>query len=192
MPLPSNAGPGSRGRVSVFKELGLAIDDADVRSVTGTALSSLPKSPTGSSTNASHQSQETRLSTDNAKGYQNDKDKPWYRRAILRLTFIRPRSRRRTGSSVAVAAFPSLTHVAMLILLFIIVLPGLRLSVPIGRARYTSNAAYGGPVSSRSSDRLRDESPTRLEARADSPTDTCLRWSHQCMSTIWSQLFSAR
>ncbi len=67
----------------------------------------------------------------------------------------------------------------MLVLLFIIVLPGLRLSVPIGRARYTSSMVYGGPVQGHRSAEDQDSPIRRLEARADSPTDTCVRFSHQ-------------
>ncbi|KAI9883859.1 MAG: hypothetical protein M1823_004350 [Watsoniomyces obsoletus] len=178
MPLASNAGPGVIGRVSVFKELGLALDTPDEPSDIDTVTSSVLRSPAESSArtwDGDHPSPSRRSE-------HSDKRKSWYRRAFSRFSFRRTRFRSSSPTSLSPAAFPTLTHVVMLVLLFIIVLPGLRLSVPIGRARYTSSVAYGGPVERHRPAEDLDSSIRRLEVRADSPTDTCVRFSHQ--STI--------
>ena len=168
-------------RVSVFKELGLTIDEPEERSDLDTIASSLLRSPAESSSQGTHDDRSSR-------GWRTDTDtdtgarKRWYRRIWSRLSFVRPRLRPGSPLAISPAAFPTLTHVVMLVLLFLIVLPGLRLSVPIGRARYAPPLAYAGVIGVPSFAVDVGEPAKRLEARANSPTDTCVRWSHQCGS----------
>ena len=194
MPLLPNGGPGSMARVSVFKELGLTIDEPEERSDLDTIASSLLRSPAESSSQGTHDDQSSRLRS-NETDIDTGARKRWYRRILSRISFVRPWLRPGSPSGISPAAFPTLTHVVMLVLLFLIVLPGLRLSVPIGRARYTPPLAYAGIIRvPRSPDDADEPTKKRLEARANSPTDACVRWSHQCESKVsiddWSRFHS--
>lgn len=70
----------------------------------------------------------------------------------------------------------------VLIFLFVLILPGVQLWIPIGDLGGPRNGAEAVVVGDRTQDSFDDEYGNRLEARDDSPTAACLRWSQQCES----------
>ena len=179
-PSPSGPSPLSAGRVSVFKEVGLIGDDMDGHSGSGTRTASPLRTPVGSS-GTSSSDEDARLATDGSR--VPAKRGPWYRWASSHLSF-RKRRARSLASTASPTAFPSVTHLVLLVLFFIVVLPGLHLPVHLGRARYTASGPSGSPVRGSRIQGSWRSPHRRLAARADSPTDTCVRFSHQCTSQV--------
>ena len=177
MSIPLSAGHGSLGRVSVFKELGLAVDSHDE------PIDTKLGGPSALSSPSTIPSTITRSSDGlPSPPYPNHRQRRrrWYSRAWTYLSSVRPRSRSR--SMIAPPSFsvlPTMTHMVMLVVVFVLVLPGVRLSIPFGEVRSRGNGVAAARVPAREQEWRMDEHEGRLEARDDSPTSVCLRWSHQ-------------
>lgn len=173
--MPHPATPVSRrrlGRVSIFTELGLDVDGKDEM-----IEAKVVDSPV-SSVSGRHSKTDSigRLLAPGEERFAT-RQKRWLSRALSCLPLIRLRSKAMPVHASPQAAFPTMTHAVLLVMLFVLVLPGLQLSLPIGRARRPSNGVSGSPVGTASSYAGR---ASNLVERDDSSAEKCLRWSHQC------------
>lgn len=174
MPVPATPASqrGRLGRVSIFTELGLDVDSED--EMTEVKATSSPVS----SMSERHSKTDSigGLLASGEKAYPS-KQRRWLSRAFSCLPLIKLRSRAIPVQASPQAAFPTMTHAVLLVMLFVLVLPGLQLSLPIGRARRSSsNGANASPVG-RTSPYL--EHMNHLVARQEDDADKCLRWAHQ-------------
>ncbi|KAI9787053.1 MAG: hypothetical protein M1816_007724 [Peltula sp. TS41687] len=180
MPLTLNAGHGPLHRVSVFKELGLTLDGLDGYEDPLDVHSTMSSPSTIPSTKNSTESSAGR-STPPTNDKRRDGRRRWFSRALSYLSSIRPRSRSASSYSTvpSVSALPTLTHVVMLAVLFVLILPGVQLWIPMGDPSGPRNGAEAVVLRTRTHDGLENEYGSRLEARDDSPTAACIRFSHQ-------------
>lgn len=190
MPLPLSAGHSPLYRVSAFKELGLTVDGLDgyeapldVHSTMSSpcTIPTISSPSTIPSTKNSTESSWAR-SRSSTTDKRRDGRRRWYSRALSYISSIRPRSRSASSYSTvpSVSALPTLTHVVLLVVLFVLILPGVQLWVPIGDLEGPRNGAAAVVVKARTQQRPEVEHDNRLQARDDSSTAACLRWSHQC------------
>ncbi|KAG9233866.1 hypothetical protein BJ875DRAFT_30869 [Amylocarpus encephaloides] len=95
-------------------------------------------------------------------------DSPWYWKIVKGS-----RSTIKGSSTAPPASFSSVSRVAMIAFLLAVVIPGFRYST--GEGHNNISGADAGVI--RSSELV--ENGSRIEGRANSPTDTCTRWAHQ-------------
>ncbi|KAI9809407.1 MAG: hypothetical protein M1826_003920 [Phylliscum demangeonii] len=184
MSQPMRAGHGSRGRVSVFKEIGLALDGLD--DCFGNQRP--PSSPTIAipatrpSTASSQSSCDGSPVPDHPP--RRKRTRRWFSRTRGYIASIRSLAkavRLPPPPRVPPSTLSTLTHFAILLVLFVLVLPGVQLSISFGATSYGCGGVAARSVRARTSETEADPGvqKARLEARADSPTAACLRWSHQ-------------
>ncbi|KAI9670481.1 MAG: hypothetical protein M1817_004348 [Caeruleum heppii] len=173
-------------RTSIFKELGVGINGQDdFATSSSTTLPSAESRPTRRTSITDHdldtKSSAMPTSPSSSISPPSPSDSPshspsWYHvlKSRLNSTFSRNKV---VNSSTPPNAFPGVSHFALLIMLLALFIPGLQQTYSLGKARY-SNGVSASVVRGRTNEGA-DKFSVQLSKRQDSPTDVCLRWSHQ-------------
>lgn len=153
----------TRGRRSVFKEIGL--EDSDVAKNAGlAALRSTISSPANAAGNDKKEKVKAAEETD---------QRPWYSR------LAKPsRPVLKSAATAPPATFSTFPRLAILAFLITIVIPGMNCrGTGEQNVDFPADGVGAGPIESAEL----MASSLSLEKRANSPTDICTRWAHQSM-----------
>ena len=150
-------------RVSAFTEIGIGAScQAHVASAVSRDARDVVMQP----------GQEVNRSNPESEATEQVSTSSWYTAGTSRLRsllWFKPAAA--ANSSSPPAALPSMPHVALVMVLLALVIPGIQHSITFGRLRFAGNGVDGGV--------LRNRADVQLAERDDSPTDICKRWSHQ-------------